>query len=373
MTSEKSRPIAAWSDVFISGTGSEVPPVVETEIAIAQGRIERQVAESTDIVSAAVSSMSAPEMASRAARSLSRMYHRDLADVALLIHATAWDQQHLAAPQYIQAALGMCVPMAFELRHGCAGGLTALAVAAQHLVANPADTVLVTAADRFTEPAFDRWRSASGLIHGDGAAAAMLTRGRGFAALRSFAAASAPAYEMTGRTAALMTGGSGETLDAIPTKRRLISTIGRAELVADLAQHTTDTVTAALHAAHLEFRDIDHIVVPHLGRKTLDAFFFTPMAAQWKASTWDFGRTVGHTGPADTLLGLDYLACTGALDPGQHVLAFGIGTGFCWSSAVIEIIDTPATADHRPTEPERAGDLPPSEFQLSSRLIGRLP
>ncbi|WP_167333436.1 ketoacyl-ACP synthase III family protein [Nocardia concava] len=287
------------------------------------------------------SSESAPEMAAHAALQVMRAIGDTVAEVGMLIHACGWDQQHLAVPLFVQDVLGVEIPMAFEIRQGCAAGLTALALAANELCrATTPETVLVTAADRFIEPAFDRWRSASGMIHGDAGASALLSRTGGFAKIIAYSANSAPEYEIAGRMDAL-TGAPGATLNALAVKNAIIARTGRDAFIAEMAKRTSDTISEVLDAAAVELSRIDHIVVPNMGRRTLESFFFSPLGADWDKSTWAFGRTVGHAGAADTILGLHHLAQSGALEPGQRVLAFAIGTGFCWSSAIFEIAETP--------------------------------
>jgi 3-oxoacyl-[acyl-carrier-protein] synthase-3 len=54
-------------------------------------------------------------------------------------------------------------------------------------------------------------------------------------------------------------------------------------------------------------------------------------------TTWSFGRTTGHVGAADHLLGLDHLLSSGAVGPGQKILLLGGGTGFSCTCAIVEV------------------------------------
>ena len=65
------------------------------------------------------------------------------------------------------------------------------------------------------------------------------------------------------------------------------------------------------------------------------------------ASTWDYGRTIGHLGAADHTISLGHLLETGQVGPGDHVLMVGTAPGITYSCAVLEILGPlpDATAD----------------------------
>jgi 3-oxoacyl-[acyl-carrier-protein] synthase-3 len=54
---------------------------------------------------------------------------------------------------------------------------------------------------------------------------------------------------------------------------------------------------------------------------------------------------VGHACATDRFGALDHLGREGLLVPGQRVMLSGIGLGFNWTTAVIEILRSPAAVE----------------------------
>ncbi|MEZ3183138.1 3-oxoacyl-ACP synthase, partial [Streptomyces pimonensis] len=50
-------------------------------------------------------------------------------------------------------------------------------------------------------------------------------------------------------------------------------------------------------------------------------------------------------GAGDPFAGLDHLVTSGALGPGDTCMLFGVGAGFSWSCAVVEILNAPSWRD----------------------------
>ncbi|MCW2797484.1 MAG: pks9-2 [Nocardioides sp.] len=69
----------------------------------------------------------------------------------------------------------------------------------------------------------------------------------------------------------------------------------------------------------------------------MDAQFFEPLGIDPQRSTWDWGSRVGHLGGGDQIAGTDHLARSGSLSAGDLCLLAGVGAGFTWSVAVLEI------------------------------------
>ena len=75
----------------------------------------------------------------------------------------------------------------------------------------------------------------------------------------------------------------------------------------------------------------------HIGRALLEREYYRELKTQESATTWRFGRRTGHMGAGDQIVGLSLLMDHGALNPGDRCLLIGVGAGFTWSVAVIEI------------------------------------
>jgi hypothetical protein len=76
--------------------------------------------------------------------------------------------------------------------------------------------------------------------------------------------------------------------------------------------------------------------------------FYTPVqvlpARQLEAidaGGWPWSRTVGHLGAGDQFAGLARLIELCEVRPGDPVLLLGVGAGFTWSGAMVEILELP--------------------------------
>jgi 3-oxoacyl-[acyl-carrier-protein] synthase III len=119
-------------------------------------------------------------------------------------------------------------------------------------------------------------------------------------------------------------------------------------------------VHGALDALGLAVPDIDHFVLPHLGARRMSAAFFTPFGIDPERSTWPWSRTVGHLGAGDQFAGLAWLAETGRLAAGELCLLAGVGAGFSWSCAVIEILEPPGYRTAAPAANRSSSSVRPA-------------
>ncbi|MFI6098251.1 ketoacyl-ACP synthase III family protein [Lentzea sp. NPDC051213] len=337
-----------WNDIYISGVGAFLPKTVSVEDAIAEGRYDEESASYTDHVSVTVA---APEdnvadMAVAAARQAAARAGAGPADVdavfySVVFHAgiDVWN-----AASYIQQGVSQAGSFAAEVRAGSNGGMVALEVAASYLVAHPdAQTAVLTAGDLWSEPYFDRWR-ADRILYGDGAAAVALSRQGGFARLVSLANATDPSLEAMHRGKLPWGPAQFSAEQPIDLHRRheeFLETVADKDVVWQRVQAGARSVAdQALQEANVSLADIDHIVVPHFGRNLITKQCLEPMGgADLERTTFQFARQVGHLGPGDQFAGLNHLSETGALTPGQRVFVFGVGGGFSWSGAVIEVLE----------------------------------
>ena len=98
---------------------------------------------------------------------------------------------------------------------------------------------------------------------------------------------------------------------------------------------------AALKDAGVKLEHFTRVVTPASGRMKGDAQVHDLLGVPEQATTWEYGRTTGHVGAGDWVLGLEHLLTTRALVPGDHVLLFGGGAGYTCTAAVVEILELP--------------------------------
>ncbi|HEX8869078.1 MAG TPA: 3-oxoacyl-[acyl-carrier-protein] synthase III C-terminal domain-containing protein, partial [Lentzea sp.] len=82
----------------------------------------------------------------------------------------------------------------------------------------------------------------------------------------------------------------------------------------------------------------DWVVLPHFGRRRLDVNYLRPYGIEPERTTWEWSRTVGHLGAGDQFASLAHLVDTGKARSGQRVVMFGVGAGYSWGCAVLEMV-----------------------------------
>lgn len=339
------------AEISVAACAYWLPDRLATEEAEARGVCPPGTGAETGLETVTVSDgPSGPEMAARAARVALERSDTGPGDVELILHASIYYQgQELWAPaSYVQrAAVGNQCP-AFSLGQVSNGGMGAMELANAHLqTASDTSSVLITTGDRFCPPGFDRWGSDPGTVYADGGTAVVLTRGRGFARLLGLASASRPELEGMHRGAApfgAVPFTHRDRVDLGACKDEFIRGAGRSFVISQMVEGQRQVLKEALSQADTEMEDIDWFVLPHLGRRRLSATYFTPFGIDAARSTWAWARTVGHLGAGDQFSGLTHLVESGVVEPGQRILMVGVGAGFSWTCAVIEIRDRPSWA-----------------------------
>ncbi|RFU39905.1 3-oxoacyl-ACP synthase [Actinomadura logoneensis] len=339
--------------LFLAGLAHRLPPAVDVAEAVADGRYDPSDLASDEY--AAITAVPAgtgeapPEMAVAAGRAALRRAGRSPSEVALLLHASAWFQgiDYWPAASYVHREVlgedGRHAP-ALDVQQMCAGALGALELAASYLTADPSRRcALVTTADRFGGPGFDRWRAdLPGLVYGDGAAAAVLGQ-EGFARLLSVSTVVDTALEGLYRGDEPFAVHPGRPVD-VRARRAAFAARARA-LVGSVADRTTSGLTEAvartLDEAGLKLDDIARFVFPNVGLRVLRTRYAEPFGLDLSRTTWEWGRRTGHVGAADQLTGLTHLVESGLVGPGDRVLLVGIGAGFAWVCAAVEITENP--------------------------------
>jgi 3-oxoacyl-[acyl-carrier-protein] synthase-3 len=334
-----------WDDIYITTTGSWLPPAVDVGQALASGEYDPDDAKRQEYLSVTMADPgeNVADMWSRAARLALSRSGLEPAGIDLLLCAATFgagvDGWNSAA--YVQRELGMTGGIAVEVRGGSNGGLVAIELAAAFLQRPGSSAVLITAGDLFPMPYFDRWRSER-FVFGDGCAAAVLSSRGGLARLIATATTSDPELEALHR-------GDAPIGPFDPDKKYPIDLRARAkafqaggmakeEMIRRLSSGPRSVARQVLAEAGVTLDEIDHVIVPHFGRTLTTLQCLYPLGLRDITRTaWDFARRTGHMGPADQLAALNHLSENNALEAGQRVLMLGVGAGFSWSSALLEI------------------------------------
>jgi 3-oxoacyl-[acyl-carrier-protein] synthase III len=329
-----------------------LPPTRETaEEAIAAGRLDQDTAAAHDYLAVSVSEdLAAPELAVLAAGEALATAGWQASTIDLVVHAWTYYQGHdfWSAPHFVAHRVGAAHAVPIGVQQMCNGGAAAVEVAATRLLADPAVArALVTTADRFAPPAFDRWGGDHGAAYGDGATALLLTAGPDAgseaAPLRLLATASSSVPELEPMYRGDDPFGSAPrtVTDKVDIKRTVNQFRARGG-----GPQRDDRITGAMHAvlsralteAHLDGDDarLRFVAPPRLSRRVLDASYHPVVAAHTSAALLRFGRDTGHLGAGDAAANLADIHAGGLLAPGEIAILLSVGAGFTWSALVVQ-------------------------------------
>lgn len=318
---------ASSQPIYLSGLGTEVPtphPVTDPPLA------------GTGITSLACADEPAHELAARAGRRALAAAGTDPFSVDRLFYASSFDPIAPLWPpaSYVADQLGVVGPT-LRLDQVSNSGMAALQLAVELLAGPSAASVLVATGERHVDPYIDRWHSDPGTVFGDGGTAAVLSHEPGPAIVRAVHTVSDPWLEGMHRP------GDGESphdrVDLGAHKRRFMRERGSGETLRRLARGQGLAVEGTVKQARVAIGDVAWWVLPNLGLRRLQSALIGPYEVPLERTTWEWGRTVGHLGPGDQLYGLERLLASGRTRPGELVLLVGIGSGFTWTCALVEI------------------------------------
>ncbi|MFE4453030.1 ketoacyl-ACP synthase III family protein [Streptomyces sp. NPDC056796] len=299
-----------------------------------------------------------PEMAVLAARDALGAAGIGPERLHALGHAWMYYQGHdLWSPaHYIARELGAHRALPFGIQQVCNGGAVAAELMAAYL-ARPAPSAadrpkwaLVTTADRFASPGFDRWTSDYGVAYGDGATALLLhsPAGPGDAlVLRSVATIAAPELEGMHRGAdpfAAAPHSHRPRVDMRATKRAYLREHGDRDFSDTNGRIIREVMARALDDAGVNADDprLRTVVLPRFGTKVLNENWIPVISERTRAKIENFGQCTGHLGAGDAAANIAELLRGDRLAPSEMALVFSAGAGFTWSCLVVEAVGRPA-------------------------------
>lgn len=350
--------------LHLAGVGSWLPEEVTTADAVARGWYEEADRTAAGMLAVRVAGeLPAPDMAVRAAGTALRRAGRTgltREDYGALLHCATYHQgpDGWSAPHYVlHRTLDRPIGAA-QVGPGCLGMLTALEMAAHRLSSDGGeDAVLITAADNFSAPLVDRWRSSRLFLLGDGGAAAVLSRREGFARLLSVGAVSAPSMEELHRGGERLfppgiTVGRSLNFEERSDYWRRQWARGAAPPKTHLGDVVAQAVGRALDEAGTGLEKVARICHTGYAEGALHTIYLDPLDVEAADGTWEFTRHIGHVGAADPFIGLERLWTRGEVAPGDRVLLLAAGPGMEVACAVVEI-----TAPYLPGTARQEEDL----------------
>lgn len=289
--------------------------------------------------------LAAPEMAVLAARSALTRADLDPLDALMNLHCMVFHQGHLrwSPAHYIASELGLprtSTPIGISML--CSAGPLALDLAASKLDGRPDHEFgLVTTAERYGSPGWDRWETHPDIAYGDGASAILV--GKSFETEYSITAvaqrtdSALEGIERGDRPFSSQPGQWPTGAENSAARDDFYAKHGRESLKLAAELCMSECLTAALDTAGLDPHDerIAFFVPPRLGPRLQHVMFgvaHTILDAPWR----QLGRETGHMGGGDSLVSVAQIIEASLLEPGQIAVIAGGGGGFTWTCLVLE-------------------------------------
>ncbi|MCX5142751.1 MULTISPECIES: 3-oxoacyl-[acyl-carrier-protein] synthase III C-terminal domain-containing protein [unclassified Streptomyces] len=326
-----------------------LPGTTETTGAqVAAGRLTEERGRQLGVTELPVTAeLAAPEMAVRAGRRALARAGWDPERVGFLAHARVFHQGHekWSYAHYIASELGLpSTALPFGIEALCTGGATGLLLAATQLVGDPALTgALVTTAERYYAPEWDRWSMHSDIGYGDGATAALLHRRDGgrddlrLLSLTHSTASRLEGMERGNRPFTQVPMQDRKTWETNAERKDFYEAVGKEAFPEAARVHVRASLLQALEEAGLEGDDprIRLFTMPRMGPRLVDVMYGS-VAGLLKAETVLLGGRTGHLGAGDMLANMADIVTHRMLMPGEFAVVAGAGGGFTWSTAVVQ-------------------------------------
>jgi len=335
----------------IAAVTTWLPDTVESvDEAIAAGRIAAAEAATIGVKELPVArEHHAAEMAVLAARDALHAADADAADLGALAHSWTFHQGYdsWSPAHYIADQLGVgrrAFPVGIQ--QVCNGAAASVHLVGQMLRAEPSTgTALVTAADRYVSPVWDRWTSNPSVPCGDGAVAAVIRAAQpdDDAHLLSISQASASELWATRRQPGGFTDGPTWHLgiDNRPSPA-FYADGGFERFRAAAAEATGLAFRTALADAGVAADDprLRYVVLPRLAPRVRALMYGETAEALFPGKVLDLGERTGHLGSGDLLANLHDLVHHGWLEPGDIAVVASGGGGYSWSCLVAQVPST---------------------------------
>ena len=325
--------------VKIVGTGSYVPPKV-----LGNSEFEKLGLETTDewIIQRtgirerriADPDVTTSDLAYEAAVKALDMAGMTAKDLDLIIVATITpDTCCPAAANWLQAKLDAPQAVTFDVTAACSGFIFGLNVASQYLITGFSKRVLVVGAEIMTRTL--NWKDRKTcILWGDGAGAAILTKGKGGHQILS-------TYLHTDgvdvQDLLLPGGGSKTTPISHESVDKGLHTLNLIEANASFrvaVRHFVDSIKEAAGCNHINIEDIDWFI-PHQANFRM----FQSMAKTMKVPIERFYVTLhkyGNISSASCAIAFDEAVRDGSIKKGDLVCLPVFGGGLTWGSALVK-------------------------------------
>ncbi|MET9496575.1 ketoacyl-ACP synthase III family protein [Streptomyces sp. NPDC006552] len=317
------------------------------EDAVRAERISEKDAARYGYTALATSALSPVELAERAGADTLRRAGLDARQLTGVLHAWTYHQGHefWSPAHYVADRLGAVAAEPVGIQQMCNGSMAAVSLAARELMADAAaGPVLVTTADCFAAPGFDRWGGDYGVAYGDGATSVLVSRtplGRS-ARLLAWATVAAPQLEGMHRGEAPFSSApqSGvRTLLPKVAKKQFLTAHPSLPFGPLARDAVVGAVSRALDSAGVAGDDprLRAAALPRLARHVMADAYEPAFASVCAAPVRVLGTDTGHLGAGDAVANLADLLGRDDVRSGDLLVLLSAGAGFTWSAAILEV------------------------------------
>jgi 3-oxoacyl-[acyl-carrier-protein] synthase-3 len=324
--------------IRILGTGSYVPPKVLTNVDLQKMGLDTSdewITQRTGVRERRIADpgVNTSDLAYHAALKALDMAGMTAKDLDLIIIATITpDTCCPAAANWLQAKLNVPQAVTFDITAACSGFIFGLNVATQYLLTGFSKNVLVVGAEIMSRTL--NWKDRTTcILWGDGAGAAILSKGKGGHQILSTHIHTDGA---NGQDLLLPGGGSRTTPISHESVDKGLHTLNMIE--ANLSfkvavRHFVDSIKEAVEYNHVAVGDIDWFI-PHQANLRM----FQSMAKSLKVSIEKFYVTLhkyGNISSASCAIAFDEAVRDGSIKQDHLVCLPVFGGGLTWGSALI--------------------------------------
>ncbi|MFE9571571.1 ketoacyl-ACP synthase III family protein [Streptomyces sp. NPDC006692] len=339
--------------VYIASAAAWIPAAESAAEAVASGNYpaDDNAVNKIPCLPVATDEISVPDMGAIAGRrALDRAADVVGDQVDLILHASIYHQgrdHHWNSAPYIQRELGVTDALALNVEGMSNGGMAAMDLAMAQLEAGRGTSALITTADRFCPPGFDRWRGSYGIVFGDGATAMVLSTTGGFARIHAIESTTDASLEPLHRGTTAFTNAYGVVVDENlrTPKKSYLEEVGSESVLKRAEETLMRVISKVLGRTGHKLDDFARILLPNMGHGLMEAQFFKPLGIPAERTLWNWGRYAGHLGAGDLTAAVARLVEKKEVSQGDLVLLVGTGGGYSVTVAVLEIESVPAWAE----------------------------
>lgn len=325
--------------IKILGTGSYVPPKVLTNVDLEKMGLDTTdewIAQRTGVRERRIAEpdVNTSDLAYEASVKALEMAGLTVADLDLIIVGTITPDTHCpSSANWLQAKLDAPQAITFDVTAACSGFIFGLNVATQYLETGYSTYALVVGAEIMTRTL--NWKDRTTcILWGDGAGAAILTKGKGGHEILS---THVHTDGKNGQDLLLPGGGSKTTPISYESVDKGLHTLNMIEANASFrvaVRHFVESIKEAADYNHVAVKDIDWFI-PHQANLRM----FQSMAKSLKVSMDKFYVTLdryGNISSASCAIAFDEAVRDGSIQKGHLVCLPVFGGGLTWGSALIK-------------------------------------